>query len=62
MTKMLKITLIKSTIGRPEEQKKTARALGLNKLNSVVTKSDTPDIRGQVNKLRHLVTVEEYET
>lgn len=62
VAKMLKITLVKSTIGRPEDQKKTARALGLNKLNSVVTKSDTPDIRGQINKLRHLVEVEEYET
>ncbi|MBS3976379.1 MAG: 50S ribosomal protein L30 [Syntrophomonadaceae bacterium] len=62
MAKMLKITLVKSTIGRPEDQKKTARALGLSKLNSVVTKCDTPDIRGQVNKLRHLVEVLEYET
>jgi len=59
---MLKITLVKSAIGRPEDQKRTVRALGLNKLNSVVTKSDTPDIRGQVNKLRHLVEVIEYET
>jgi len=58
---MLKITLVKSAIGKPKDQKKTVMALGLNKLNSVVIKNDTPDIRGQVNKLRHLVEAEEYE-
>jgi len=55
----LKITLIRSLIGRPERQRATARALGLKKLRSTVTKEDTPQIRGMVNKISHLLEVEE---
>ncbi len=56
---MLKITLVKSTIARIPEQQKNVKALGLNKLHSVVIKEDTPQIRGMIKKVEHLVKVEE---
>lgn len=55
----LKITLTKSPIGRIPAQRKTVTALGLKKLQSSVVKEDTPAIRGMVNTVSHLVTVEE---
>ncbi len=55
----LKITLVRSLIGRPETQRKVVRALGLGKTNSVVEKADNPQIRGMVNKVAHLIKVEE---
>jgi large subunit ribosomal protein L30 len=55
---MLKLVLVKSLIGKPEKQRRIVRALGLGKLNSSVTKSDTPQIQGMVYKVRHLVKVE----
>jgi large subunit ribosomal protein L30 len=57
--KMLKIKKVKSEIGRPEKQRKVLRGLGLNKLNSTVTLVDTPQTRGMINKVIHLVSVEE---
>ncbi len=57
--KKLRITLVRSTIGRLQNQKKNARALGLNKLNKTVEHTDTPVIRGMINKISHLVKVEE---
>jgi len=57
--KILKIKMVKSEIGRPEKQRKILRGMGLNKLNSCVTLVDTPQIRGMVNKVIHLVSVEE---
>lgn len=60
MTK-LKITLVKSVIGSTERQKKTVESLGLGKINSSVTQIDTPDIRGKVKKVEHLVSVEKIE-
>ena len=59
MGDILKIKMVKSEIGRPEKQRKILRGLGLNKLNSSVTLSDTPQIRGMINKVVHLVSVEE---
>lgn len=59
MGNTLKITMVKSEIGRPEKQRKVLRGMGLNKLNSSVTLSDTPQIRGMINKVNHLVSVEE---
>ncbi len=59
MGKMLKIKMVRSEIGRPEKQRKILRGMGLNKLNSCVTLVDTPQIRGMVNKVIHLVSVEE---
>ena len=55
----IKITLTKAPIGRKPEQRKTVVARGLGKLNSSVVKEDTPAIRGMVNAVSHLVTVEE---
>ncbi|EGQ1668538.1 50S ribosomal protein L30 [Staphylococcus pseudintermedius] len=55
----LQITLTKSVIGRPETQCKTVKALGLGKVNSSVTVEDNAAIRGQINKVSHLVSVEE---
>ncbi len=55
----IKITLTRSVIGRPETQRKTVKALGLNKIHSSVIVEDNPAIRGQINKVSHLVSVEE---
>jgi len=58
MAKKLAITLTSSPIGRPENQRKTAFALGLRKLHQTVVREDTAVIRGMVNRIRHLVNVE----
>ena len=55
----IKITLSKSPIGRKPEQRKTVVALGLGKLNSSVVKEDNGPIRGQIFKVKHLLSVEE---
>lgn len=55
----LKITYTKSVIGYNETQKATIKALGLRKLNQVVEKEDNPAIRGMIQKVVHLVSVEE---
>lgn len=55
----LEITLTRSTIGRPESQRETVRALGLRKLHQSVVISDSAVIRGMVNKVSHLVQVKE---
>ncbi|UBH11112.1 50S ribosomal protein L30 [Macrococcus armenti] len=55
----IKITLTRSIIGRPETQRKTVKALGLTKMHSSVEVEDNPAIRGQINKISHLVTVTE---
>jgi large subunit ribosomal protein L30 len=57
--KKLKITLVKSSIGRPEKQRKVLRGMGLVRMNRSVTLKDTPEIRGMVGKVSHLVAVEE---
>jgi large subunit ribosomal protein L30 len=59
MSGMLKVTLVKSMIGRPEKHRKVLRGMGLTKLNRTVELIDTPSIRGMVNKVSHLVKVEE---
>jgi large subunit ribosomal protein L30 len=61
MSKQLRITLIKSPIGYNKRQKATVRALGLTRMNAAVTHADTPPIRGMINKVSHLVKVEEIE-
>lgn len=61
MAKRLRITYRRSAIGRPEDQKKTIRSLGLGKLNSTVEQADTPTIRGMIARVRHLVEVEEVD-
>ncbi len=55
----LNITQVKSGIGYSEDQKRTLKALGLRRMNQVVSHDDSGAIRGMVNKVRHLVKVEE---
>ncbi len=55
----IKITLKRSVIGYPQDQRATVRALGLGKIRTSVIKEDTPSIRGMVHKVEHLVVVEE---
>jgi large subunit ribosomal protein L30 len=57
--KKIKITQIRSTIERPERQKRTIAALGLGRIRKSVVKTDTPQIRGMIAKVQHLVRVEE---
>jgi len=59
MAGMLKITLVKSMIGRPEKHRKVVRGMGLTKLNKTVELQDTSSVRGMVNIVSHLVKVEE---
>ena len=59
--KKIKITQKKSIIDRPKKQKLTIEALGLGRPNYFVVHTDTPQIRGMVNKVSHLVEVEEIE-
>jgi large subunit ribosomal protein L30 len=61
MTGKLRITLVKSPVGYRREQKRTVRALGLRKMHQTVELGDTPTIRGMVNKVGHLVTVEKLD-
>lgn len=55
----IKITQVKSAIDRPKKQKETIRALGLRKVNQSVVREATPQVLGMVEKVNHLVTVEE---
>jgi large subunit ribosomal protein L30 len=55
----IKVTLVRSTIGRPKNQGLTVRAMGLRKLNQTVELPDNDAIRGMVTKVRHLVEVQE---
>jgi large subunit ribosomal protein L30 len=59
MAKELHITLTRSVIGRTKVQKDTVVALGLKKLNQTVVKQDNVTTRGMINRVAHLVTVEE---
>lgn len=59
MANQLEITLKRSLIGRPENQRLTVKTLGLTKLHQTVTHQDNAAIRGMVNKVNHLVEVKE---
>ena len=59
MSTQLKITLKRSLIGNIQKQKDTVKALGLRKIRQSVIHNDTPQIRGMIHKVAHLVTVEE---
>ncbi|EGL81997.1 ribosomal protein L30 [Caldalkalibacillus thermarum TA2.A1] len=61
MAKKLAITLKRSVIGRKPDQRKTIEALGLKKRHQTVVHQDNPAIRGMINKVSHLVEVEEVE-
>jgi len=62
MAKKLRITQTRSAIDRHFKQKRTIRALGIQKMNRPVLHDDTPQIRGMINKVVHLVRVEELES
>lgn len=57
----LRIKQVRSAIGRIEKQKKTLKALGLKRIRDVVEQEDKPEIRGMVDKVSHLVEVEEID-
>jgi large subunit ribosomal protein L30 len=57
----LKVTQIRSTIGAKQNQRETLRSLGLKRIRDVVVKEDRPEIRGMIQTVPHLVTVEEVE-
>jgi large subunit ribosomal protein L30 len=59
MASRIKITLVRSMVGRPEKHRKVLRGMGLTRLNKTVELEDTPAIRGMANKVSHLVCVEE---
>jgi large subunit ribosomal protein L30 len=57
----LRVTLRRSLIGNPKDQRETARVLGLTKINRTVVRPDNLAIRGMIAKIGHLVRVEEVE-
>ncbi|MEQ8194553.1 MAG: 50S ribosomal protein L30 [Rhodospirillales bacterium] len=57
--KTVKVTQIRSPIGRPGDQRATLKGLGLNKLHRTKELEDTPAVRGMINKVHHLVRVED---
>jgi large subunit ribosomal protein L30 len=59
MAKEIKVTLKKSGIGRPDYFSKVLKGLGLTKLHKTVVLKDTPEIRGMINKVSHMVSVED---
>lgn len=61
MAKKLEITLTRSLIGRPEDQRVTVKTLGLRKMHQTVVQEDNDAMRGMVNKVSHLVNVKEVE-
>ncbi|WP_240377786.1 50S ribosomal protein L30 [Bacillus piscicola] len=61
MANKVEITLRRSLIGRPEDQRVTVRTLGLRKVNHSVVQEDTPAVRGMINKVSHLLTVKELD-
>ena len=61
MAKELKVTLKRSRIGRPEKHRRTLVGLKLTKTHKTIRVKDTPEIRGMINKVSHLVEVEEID-
>jgi len=59
MSKRLRIKLVRSLIGKPKKQREVVKGLGLRKLNHEVIREDRPEIWGMINKVRHLITVEQ---
>jgi large subunit ribosomal protein L30 len=57
----LKVTQLRGKVGLKQNQRETLRTLGLKRIGDVVVKEDRPEIRGMVNTVRHLVTVEEVD-
>ena len=61
MALKLKVTQVRSGIGRPERQKRTLKGLGLTRMQKSVVLNDTPAIRGMIRKVCHLVRIEPVE-
>ena len=61
MSKKLHVTLIKSSIGFEQSQKDTVRSLGLRRIRQTVVHNDTPQVRGMIAKVIHMLKVEEIE-
>lgn len=59
MAETIKVKLVRSMIGRPEKQRKVLRGMGLTRLNKTVELKDTPEVRGMIKKVTHLVSTEE---
>ncbi len=59
--KMLRITLVRSPIGRPPVQRRTVRALGLKRMHHSVVHRDSPEIKGMIGRISHLLAVEPCE-
>ena len=59
--KKIRITLIRSPLGRQPVQRRTVRALGLKRLNHSVVQRESPEIMGMVNRVQHLVEVEPWQ-
>ena len=59
MAGKLKVTLVKSMIGRPEKHRKVLRGMGLTRINRTVVLKDIPPVRGMIEKVSHLVKAEE---
>jgi len=59
MSKEIILTLIKSHIGRPKKHRDVLNGLGLNRMHKKVVLQDTPEVRGMINKICHMVSVQE---
>jgi len=59
MAESVKVKLVRSMIGRPEKHRKVLRGMGLTRLNKTVELKNTPEIRGMINKVSHLIRTEE---
>lgn len=59
MAETIKVKLVRSMIGRPTRQRKVLRGMGLTRLNKTVELKDTPETRGMIKKVTHLVSTEE---
>jgi large subunit ribosomal protein L30 len=59
MSRALRVTLKRSIIGRPGKHRRVVQSLGLRKLNNEVVLRDTPQVRGMIEKVSHLLEVEE---
>ncbi|MGD9201888.1 MAG: 50S ribosomal protein L30 [Chitinispirillia bacterium] len=60
MARKIRIKQVKSAIGRLENQKRTLKALGIRRMGHTVEHNDTPVIRGMINRVEHLVCIEEF--
>ena len=59
MAETIKVKLVRSMIGRPEKQRRVLRGMGLTRMNKTVELKDTPETRGMIRKVTHLVRTEE---